>query len=92
MALLSLAVASCLLVNSANPTNMIISAPLIDRLGFEEYAFNLFLNYGVLVDGYRYEQDNASMVVSAIGDSFNIAIRCYHPDRGWLSVEFTHKQ
>lgn len=92
MALLSLAVASSLLVNSANSTTMIISAPLIDRLGFEEFAFNLFLNYGVLVDGYKYEQDNASMVVSAIGDSFNIAIRCYHPDRGWLSVEFTHKQ
>jgi hypothetical protein len=71
---------------------MIISAPLIDRLGFEEFAFNLFLNYGVLVDGYRYEQDNASMVVTALGDSFNIAIRCYHPNRGWLSVEFTHKQ
>jgi len=92
MALLSSAVALYPLVNSANSTNMIISAPLIDRLGFEEFAFNLFLNYGVLVDGYRYEQDNASMVVTALGDSFNIAIRCYHPDRGWLSVEFTHKQ
>jgi hypothetical protein len=32
------------------------------------------------------------MVVTALGDSFNIAIRCYHPNRGWLSVEFTQKQ
>ena len=91
-ALPSSAVVSSLLVNSANPTTMIISAPLIDRLGFEEFAFNLFLNYGILRDGYRFEQDNGSMVVTALGDAFNIAIRCYHPDRGWLNVEFTHKQ
>jgi hypothetical protein len=74
---------------------MIISAPLIDRLGFENYAFNLLVNEienGNLRDGYRYEQEDGSMVVTAVGDSMNIAIRCYHPERKWLSVEFTHKQ
>lgn len=74
---------------------MIISAPLINRIGFENYAFNLLVNEienGNLRDGYRYDQDDGSMVVSALGDAFNIAIRCYHPDRGWLSVEFTYKQ
>jgi len=74
---------------------MIVSAPLINRIGFENYAFNLLVNEienGNLCDGYRYEQDDGSMVVTALGDAFNIAIRCYHHDRGWLSVEFTYKQ
>ena len=89
------AVVLCPLVNSANSTTMIISAPLINRIGFENYAFNLLVNEienGNLRDGYRYEQDDGSIVVTTIGDSFNIAIRCYHSERGWLSIEFTHKQ
>jgi len=73
---------------------MIISAPLIDRLGWENYAFNLLVNEienGNLKDGYSYEQNDGSMVIKAIGDSFNVAIRCYHPARGWLTIDFTYK-
>ena len=76
---------------------MIISASMIDRLGWENYAFNLLVNEienGNLKDGYSYEKNDGSIVmydIKAIGDSFNVAIRCYHPDRGWLTIDFTHK-
>jgi len=75
---------------------MIVSAPLIDRLGFDEYSFNVFLNLALesdnLRDGYTYEQNDLSMVIKSISDDYNVAIRCYHSERGWLSVEFTYKQ
>lgn len=74
---------------------MIVSTSLIDRLGFENYAFNLLVNEienGNLRDGYKYEQDDCSMVIKALGDTFNVAIRCYHTNKGWLVIDFTHKQ
>ena len=51
---------------------MIVSTSLIDRLGFENYAFNLLVNEienGNLRDGYKYEQDDCSIVIKALGDT-----------------------
>ena len=73
---------------------MTISTPLIDRIGFENFAFNLFVNViedGNLRNGYTYEQSDLSLVIKSVGNEYNVAIRCYHPDRGWLTVDFTHK-
>ena len=68
---------------------------MIDSMGFDDWAFNWLVNEienGNLRDGYRHEEDNGSIVINKIDmGTFNIAIRAYHADRGWLSVEFTYK-
>ena len=75
---------------------MIVSAPLIDRLGFDEYSFNVFINLalesGNLRNGYTYEQNDLSMVIKSVGNDFNVSLRCYHPQRGWMTTDFTYKQ
>jgi hypothetical protein len=76
---------------------MTILPSLVNRLGFENFAFNLLVNEienGNLYDGYRYEQYDGSIAISSTGNpgEFIIAIRCYVPGRGWLSIEFNHKQ
>jgi hypothetical protein len=68
-----------------------ISTTAIDRLGFEEYAFNLFLNYGILRDGFRYEENDTTITIKLDGDQYTIAVRCYVEGRGWMVSEFNHK-
>ena len=68
-----------------------ISLAAIDRLGFEEFAFNFFLNHGVLRDGFRYEENDATITIKLDGDQYAVAVRCYVEGRGWLISEFNHK-
>jgi hypothetical protein len=68
-----------------------ISLAAIDRLGFEEFAFNFFLNYGILRDGFRYEENDATITIKLVGDQYAVAVRCYVEGRGWLVSEFNHK-
>jgi hypothetical protein len=71
------------------------SAALIDRTGFENWAFNVFVNLALennnLRDGYTYEQSDLSLVIKSVGDNYNVALRCYHSDRGWLTTNFDYK-
>jgi len=75
---------------ATQPVKM-ISLAAIDRLGFEEFAFNFFLNYGILNDGYKYEQDDATITIKLHGDQYAVAVRCYVEGRGWLISEFNYK-
>ena len=76
---------------------MTILPSLVHRLGFDNFAFNLLQNEidnGNLYDGYTYEQYDGSIKITGTGNpgEFIVAIRCYVPGSGWMSVEFNHKQ
>jgi hypothetical protein len=65
---------------------------LIRRLGWDEYAFNIVVNLkedGLLVDGYRQEDEDFSLKVNYIDGKHQVIIRHWVQSMGWKTAEIT---
>lgn len=62
----------------------------INRLGFDNWAFNKIVNEienNNIYDKYEYLEDDYNFNVTKVGDKHTIIIRAYVPNSGWKTYE-----
>lgn len=68
---------------------------LIQSMGWDAYATNLMVNHienKEMKDGFRFENEDYTLVVSLINDYYTFNLKAYVPSMGWKESEMSLKQ